>query len=135
MVMDWILRAILAGVLFLLGWVVFHLVNTHLLKNIGGKAMRLDEFRPGVAAIVYFTTPDCVACKMAQRPALEKLKQMLGDQLQIIEINAYEKPDLTKEWGVLSVPTTFILDIKGNPRHVNHGVTSAEKLLDQLHQG
>ena len=130
--MDWILRAILACVFILMGWAAFHMVNVYLLKNVGKKAMRLYEFRPGVAAIVYFTTPDCVACKTAQRPALEKLKQMLGIQLQIIEINAYEKPDLAKEWGVLSVPTTFILDFKGNPRHVNHGVTSTEKLLDQI---
>jgi hypothetical protein len=54
------------------------------------------------------------------------------DRLQIIEINAYESPELAKEWGVLSVPTTFILDIQGTPRQVNHGVASAEKLLEQL---
>ena len=130
--MDWILRAILAGVFIVLGWAAFHLVNTYLLKNVRGKAMRLDAFHQDVATIIYFTTPDCIACKTAQRPALEKLKQMLGYQLQIIEINAYEKPDLAKEWGVLSVPTTFILDFKGNPRHVNHGVASVEKLLDQI---
>jgi hypothetical protein len=30
------------------------------------------------------------------------------------------------------VPTTFLLDAHGQPRHVNHGVANTEKLLDQL---
>ncbi|HLE53485.1 MAG TPA: hypothetical protein VI755_15570, partial [Anaerolineales bacterium] len=35
-------------------------------------------------------------------------------------------------WGVLSVPTTFIIDRRGRPRRVNHGVASAEKLFKQI---
>jgi protein-disulfide isomerase-like protein with CxxC motif len=39
---------------------------------------------------------------------------------------------LANEWGVMSVPTTFILDKDGRPRQINHGVARAEKLLAQL---
>jgi len=35
---------------------------------------------------------------------------------------------------VLSVPTTFIIDSQGRPRRVNHGVASAEKLLNQIEE-
>jgi hypothetical protein len=35
-------------------------------------------------------------------------------------------------WGVLSAPTTFIIDARGQPRAVNHGLASMEKLLRQL---
>ena len=51
---------------------------------------------------------------------------------QIIEVDASERMDLASEWGVMSVPTTFILDKSGRPRQINHGVTRAEKLLAQL---
>jgi thiol-disulfide isomerase/thioredoxin len=86
----------------------------------------------GHPALLYFTTPDCAPCRTIQRPAILKVKQVLGDELEVFEINAQEQPEMAQAWGVLSVPTTFILDRDGKPRHVNHGVTSAEKLLRQM---
>jgi hypothetical protein len=56
----------------------------------------------------------------------------LGEKLQVVEIDATERPDLAKTWGVMSVPTTFLLDAHGKPRYVNNGVTRAEKLMEQL---
>ena len=52
--------------------------------------------------------------------------------MQIIEIDATQEPELARDWGVLSVPTTFLLDAHGVARHVNHGATTAEKLLEQM---
>jgi hypothetical protein len=50
----------------------------------------------------------------------------------VIEIDATARPDLAKTWGVMSVPTTFLLDARGQARYVNNGVTRAEKLMEQL---
>jgi thiol-disulfide isomerase/thioredoxin len=86
----------------------------------------------GVPGIVYFTTPDCAICKAVQRPALKVLKDRLADRIEVVEVDAYERPDLAKSWSVLSVPTTFVLDRAGRPLHVNHGAVSAEKLIAQL---
>lgn len=86
----------------------------------------------GSPSILYFTTPDCIPCKTIQRPALEKVKNTLGEQFKVVTVNAYEQPDIAKKWGVLSVPTTIILDARGTPRHVNFGATAADKLLKQL---
>jgi len=93
------------------------------------------SFRPGTAAVLYFTTPDCVACKAVQAPVLRQLQDQLGDRLQVIEVDAQAQPDLASRWGVLSVPTTFILDRHGQLRHVNHGVTRADKLIRQIQSG
>jgi thiol-disulfide isomerase/thioredoxin len=79
----------------------------------------------GVPGIVYFTTPDCAVCKAVQRPALKALKDSLADRIEVVEVDAYERPDLAKSWSVLSVPTTFVLDRAGRPLHVNHGAVSA----------
>ena len=68
-----------------------------------------------------------------QKPALEQLKTDLGpDGVQVIAINALEQPDLADEWGVLGLPTTFIVDRSGQPRRVNHGVMRAEQLRQQI---
>jgi thiol-disulfide isomerase/thioredoxin len=92
----------------------------------------LEAFVAGHPGILYFTTPDCVPCKTQQRPAFKKLTEDLGVEVQIVEIDATQSPELADYWGVLSVPTTFIIDSKLQPRGINHGVASAEKLKKQI---
>jgi len=52
--------------------------------------------------------------------------------LHVVEIDATEQPELASRWGVMSVPTTFVIDPSGALRHVNHGVARAEQLLMQI---
>ena len=92
----------------------------------------LENLQLGTPAILYFTTPTCIPCRTVQGPAIEALAKRYGKQLQVIKIDAAERPDLADSWGVLSVPTTFIIDRKGRPRQVNHGVALASKLDRQL---
>ncbi len=92
----------------------------------------LAALRPGVPAILYFTTPQCAPCKTQQRPAIARLLAELGDGVQVIEINALEQPDAADRWGVLSVPTTFVLDGAGRPHQVNYGVAGLDKLRQQI---
>ena len=108
------------------------LANRVLLKRTSLKAKTLAEFLPGSPAILYFTTPTCVPCKTLQRPAIQHLKEELGEALQVLEIDASIQPALADEWGVLSVPTTFVIDGRGQTRHINHGVATTEKLFQQL---
>jgi thioredoxin-like negative regulator of GroEL len=67
-----------------------------------------------------------------QKPALEKLSDAFGRRLQIIEVDVVERPDLASAWGVLSLPTTFIIDALGQARGVNMGVASTNRLKRQL---
>jgi thiol-disulfide isomerase/thioredoxin len=104
-------------------------------RTLGRARIRVqkDNLLPrGMPAVVYFTTPDCVPCKTVQRPALRRLQEQAGEKLQVVEIDASQQPELASQWGVMSVPTTFIIDGQGEPRHVNHGVASLEKLQKQL---
>ena len=94
----------------------------------------LESLRPGLPAVLYFTTPDCIPCRTTQRPALARLKTELAGGVQVVEVDAAARPAVADYWGVLSVPTTFILDPTGQPRRVNHGVTSTEKLKGQLEE-
>lgn len=92
-----------------------------------------SDLRSGVPAVIYFTTPGCMPCQTQQKPALRALQNTLGEEaIQVIEINALEQPETADRWGVLSVPTTFVLDRQGQPRDVNHGVADAAKLQQQL---
>ena len=110
----------------------FFLLRAFVLARAGKVSADLSVFKRGTPGIVYFTTPDCVTCKAAQRPALQALQNRLQGGIQVIEVDALDRADLAKRWSVLSVPTTFILDGNGTPREVNHGFASTEKLLVQL---
>ncbi len=116
------------------GYGFFRLVSFLVVKRAQASAPNPGLFYPGKPTILYFTTPDCAPCKTVQWPALHKVKSRMGDSLQIVEVDAVEQPDLARQWGVLSVPTTFIIDASGKPRHVNHGVTSAEGLMEQINK-
>ena len=129
---DILLRfAFAIGIIFL-GVGVNWLFNRRLISRAKGGIGSLFNTLPNKPTIVYFTTPDCAPCKTVQRPALEKLTKLLGEKLHIVEIDATERPDLAKTWGVMSVPTTFLLDSRGEARYVNNGVTRAEKLMEQI---
>lgn len=91
----------------------------------------LAQRQPGVPSIVYFTTPLCAPCRTQQRPTLHRLMGEWAD-VQIIEVDASEQPDAAARWGVLSVPTTFILDRDGRTRQINRGVADLDKLKTQL---
>jgi thioredoxin 1 len=116
------------------GLLLYRLVSYLMVSRVQAKAKArpLALVHPGTPAILYFTSPDCAPCRTIQRPALVSVQNRMGDRLQVIEINTYEQPELAKEWGVLSLPTTFIIDADGKPRHVNHGVTLAAKLIEQV---
>ncbi len=116
-----------------IGVSVYGLYNRIVLRRASKSGYQgLDGFQPGMPAILYFTTPTCVPCKTLQRPAINTARQAVGGKLQVIEIDAVAQSELANYWGVLSVPTTFIISKKGEPRHVNHGVALADKLLKQI---
>ncbi len=133
---DLLYRTGLTLVIIVLGLAAYWAWNKWQLHRLGrvsaGRAPGLEGLRPGAAAVLYFTTAECAVCRAAQKPALEQLTATLGEAVQVIEVNAAERPTVADHWGVLSVPTTFIIDRHGQPRRVNHGLTGRDKLAAQL---
>lgn len=129
---DVLLRFFLAIGIIVLGAAAYWFFNQHLLVRAKNNIFTLLKTLPNKPVIVYFTTPDCVPCRTVQRPALDQIRKLLGEKLQVIEIDASERPDLAQRWGVMSVPTTFLLDARGEARYVNNGVARVEKLMEQV---
>lgn len=129
---EMVSRLLVAATIVGAGLIVYSLLNKHTLARNDGRISQFPSYQQGVPAILYFTTPTCVPCKTIQRPALQKLKESLGERIQIIEVDASTNTELASTWGVLSVPTTYVFDEKGHSRHVNHGVVMADQLFQQL---
>ncbi len=132
LVNDLLVRLPLAIGIIGLGILLYHIANAVILAHAGRRMSGLEKVRLGEPVLLYFTTPGCVPCKTVQRPAIQELKERVEGKLQVIEVDASAQPELASQWGVLSVPTTFVIDSHGKPRHVNHGVATTDKLLKQI---
>ena len=135
--MEILIRALIAILIIGIGVAIYFAITQLRLISLrraqkSRMNLGLENFRASVPAILYFTTPDCAPCRTIQAPAIEELRAQFGERLQVIKVDAAERVDLADAWGVLSVPTTFIIDAHGQPRHVNNGVASAAKLRQQL---
>jgi thiol-disulfide isomerase/thioredoxin len=125
-------RLVWALVIVAGGLGLYLLTNRLILARVRGLSSAQGLTHGDRPAILYFTTPDCAPCKTIQRPAIETLQRQLGESFEVVEVDASTRPELASQWGVLSVPTTFILDREGAPRYVNHGVAPVRKLQSQL---
>jgi thiol-disulfide isomerase/thioredoxin len=127
-----IYRLIIALGILLAGMILYRMINSTTLTRARSRVPGLERMRPGVPLLLYFTTPTCAPCKTVQRPAIQRLQEYIGERLEVIEVDATSQPEIASQWGVLSVPTTFIIDAQGDPRYVNHGVAPLDKLQRQF---
>lgn len=125
-------RLILAILIIALSTLSGWLINAAILRRRARRGLLVDGYDPGRPAILYFTAPNCWPCETVQSPTLAELQASFRGRLQILEIDATQEPALADSWGVLSVPTTFVIDRHGRPRGVNRGVARLSRLRRQL---
>ena len=128
-------RLVLAALIIGFGVGAWYALNVLLLRRAAKNAPTdplLVNLRPNTPSVVYFTTPFCEPCRTQQQPALARLQAELGTSLQVVQVDATAEPDVADRWGVFSAPTTFVIDQRGEVRHVNRGVASTETLRRQL---
>lgn len=129
---DVLARTIIAIAIISGGIGLYLFYNWTLKLRTSNLLIDLGPIRPDAFTLVYFTTPTCVPCKTVQRPEIAKLESILGNKIQILEIDATERPDMANRWGVMSVPTTYLINPQGKLLHINHGVKRAHQLLMQI---
>jgi hypothetical protein len=52
--------------------------------------------------------------------------------VRVIEVDASARPDVASRFGVLTAPTTVVLEPDGRVRALNHGFAGADRLASQL---
>lgn len=131
--MDILTRIGIALAIIFAGLGLYRLYNYRIKLRTRPLLRDLGPMRPMTFALVYFTMPGCVPCKTIQRPAIERLSCFLEGAVQVFEFDVTQYPDVASRWGVMSVPTTFVIAPNGQLLHVNHGVARFEKLVAQIH--
>jgi thioredoxin 1 len=87
----------------------------------------VDGTRPSV---LYFSTAECAQCRLQQAPILGQLAARVD--VAVHKVDAIEQEALARFYGILTVPTTVVLDAELRPVAINHGVTGLPKLLAQV---
>lgn len=57
--------------------------------------------------LVDFWAEWCVPCHMVS-PVVEEIGRDKGDHLQVAKLNIDENPDVTRKYGVMSIPTLML---------------------------
>lgn len=86
----------------------------------------------GKVRILAFSSADCTQCHTLQQPALQRLRTLRGEAIDIVEIDAPNSPELTRRYHILTVPSTVLLNPAGEARAINYGFASSGKLQQQI---
>ncbi|MCB9119090.1 MAG: thioredoxin family protein [Caldilinea sp.] len=84
----------------------------------------------GKPAVLYFTTDDCAQCRLQQAPILAQLQARVD--VAVHKLDAIEQEALAQLYGIMTVPTTVVLDTQLRPVAINHGVAPLQKLQAQI---
>jgi thiol-disulfide isomerase/thioredoxin len=127
-----LLRSLITLALCALGVLAYGFLKKLNLSENSHKVHKLSGYQHGKAGIILFSSPTCTPCKTVQKPVIERILSKMGNSLQFLEIDASLQPDLANEWGVVSVPTTYLVEPSGKSRFVNFGLVNEKKLTEQL---
>lgn len=82
----------------------------------------------GRPTIVAFSGVACRECAV-QAHEIDRIGK---GRIRLLEIDAGHRTDIARTFGVLTVPSTVVLDAHGEVRAVNHGLAQGGTLAEQL---
>ncbi|MFH2115373.1 MAG: thioredoxin family protein [Spirochaetota bacterium] len=130
------IRLLATLILGSLGFGVWRILGQSILNRARNKATENGNlpagFIPGLPGLLVFSSPECLTCVDAQKPAVHNLADRLGKAIQILDVDVTAQPELADRYGVLSLPTIVVLDRTGLPQKVNHGFVPSSELHRQL---
>lgn len=90
-----------------------------------------DEIATGTV-LVDFWAPWCGPCKMIA-PVLEEIDREIGDKLNIRKLNVDHNPNVTQQFGVMSIPTLMLFR-NGQAVETFVGYQPKDNLLSLINQ-
>ena len=123
-------RLLLTFLLMLIGcgaYVAFRQVQ---LWRLNGKTAARGR-RSVTLRLLYFRSDTCAACPTQAR-FVEKVAEKWNGRLAVQTIDVNAQPTLAKQYYVMTLPTTLLIDTSGTVRNINFGVTNTQKLNQQV---
>lgn len=83
--------------------------------------------------LLYFRGDHCAVCPAQARAIDQFVSRQSPHDLGVETIDAERDPETAARYNVFTLPTTIWLDGDGRIRHVNYGLTDANKLDRQFY--
>jgi thioredoxin 1 len=82
----------------------------------------------GLPRLVDLGASKCVPCKM-MAPILDELKEQYKGRLEVVFLDVWENPNISKQYGIQMIPTQIFYDATGKERFRHEGFFSREDIL------
>ena len=84
------------------------------------------------ATVVQFSSAFCQPCRATRRVVAHVVEEINTPGVEVVEIDADEHLDITREWGINSTPTVIFLDSSGREVHRGSGQPRAADVIAGL---
>jgi thioredoxin 1 len=118
-------------------WVLWKMLGSSMVARAGtlensAAGVPSTGFVKGKPGLIVFGSTACAACVHVQNPAAQRLEAAMGGTIQVVHVDVDDQPSMAGRFGIMSLPTVFILDATATVRRVNHGLVSHDELKRQL---
>lgn len=100
-----------------------HLASVELPDALAGRL-------PPGPTVLYFTGAHCAQCRLQQTPILRQLLDAV--QINLHTVDAVQEDTIARFYGVMTLPTTVLLDHRHTPKVINHGLAPLNQLRQQV---
>ena len=85
----------------------------------------------GKPTLAEFGSSTCIPCK-EMKPLLGELAKEYEGKLNVVIVEVYEQMDLTRQYGIMAIPTQIVFDSEGQEitRHI--GLWLREEIIAEL---
>lgn len=88
-----------------------------------------EKTKNGVVLVDFFATW-CGPCKM-MAPILESLSEVLGDKVKIYKVDVDESDELSRKYGIMSIPSLFVF-VDGQEKEHRVGFMDKNSVVEML---
>jgi len=85
----------------------------------------------GKPTLAEFGSSTCIPCK-EMKPILEELAEEYEGKLNVVIVEVYEQMDLTRQYGIMAIPTQIVFDSEGQEITRHMGLWPREEIIAEL---
>ena len=97
-------------------------------QSLSTPAVAATPAASGLPRLIDLGADKCIPCKM-MAPILEELKEQYKGRLDVIFLDVWKNPDVSKQYGIRVIPTQIFYDAEGKERFRHEGFFSKDDIL------